>query len=312
MSVDVREEQRTSNGKAPSEPSEATSEPRPTLTARFRTALAQIDWKITLLTALAMAVGWCGLFLANNWLQILAGIVPVLAGLYLGRRVQSQWLLHGIMLGITGFVFGFIFIVAYGAMGQAGIVSLPSVALEVDQPAAELTFSQLITFYGTFSIFALIPFPAFGAMMAGRNEQRSREMKRQIEARGGRLERPGSVRTFEDVRGLSLPQFGTYVSNLFKKKGFDVVDYQFIDKDKHLDFELAYQQETYLLRLSVADKVRTGTVESLAQEMKRRNIPKGLVITSTEFAPDALKSAKSRKNIVAVDGETLFGMAENN
>jgi restriction endonuclease Mrr len=74
---------------------------------------------------------------------------------------------------------------------------------------------------------------------------------------------------------------------------------------------MSYQDEAYLLRLSVADKVKPGTVETLAQDMKRRNIPKGLVITSTEFTSDAQKSGKGRKNIVLIDGQTLFDIAEH-
>jgi hypothetical protein len=44
--------------------------------------------------------------------------------------------------------------------------------------------------------------------------------------------------------------------------------------------------------------------------MKQRKIPKGLVITSTEFTSDALKSAKGRQNLVTIDGSTLFDIAE--
>ncbi|NJO07441.1 MAG: restriction endonuclease, partial [Chloroflexaceae bacterium] len=45
-------------------------------------------------------------------------------------------------------------------------------------------------------------------------------MREQLELRGGRLERHTPVRTLEDVQGLSLPQLGTYVSDMFKKNGF--------------------------------------------------------------------------------------------
>ena len=110
--------------------------------------------------------------------------------------------------------------------------------------------------------------------------------------------------------GLSLPQLGTYVSNIFKKQGFAFKDYRFIDKDKHLDLWMEHEGEPYHMRLSVADKVSTGTIESLNQEMKREGIRKGLVITSTEFMPNAAKSAKGR-TIVLIDGETLFQMSES-
>jgi restriction endonuclease Mrr len=94
------------------------------------------------------------------------------------------------------------------------------------------------------------------------------------------------------------------------KQGFTFKDYRFLDKDKHLDLFLEYQSELYQLRLSVADKVRSGTIETLVQDMRRSGAVKGIVITSTEFTNDVQKSAKGRKNILLIDGETLFGMAE--
>lgn len=310
MSVDVREEQQRTDVDTDADVlEEESSPPRPAPMERFRAALAQVDWRLTLIVALLMAAGWCTLFLSNR-LLILSGIVPVIAGLYMGRRVKEQLLLHGILLGVIGFLIGLVVVAGYAGLMGAGIVP-PYEVVRPDTPPTQVGPGELILIYLSFSALALIPFPAFGTVMAGRSEQRNREMRRQMAERGGRLERPGSVRTLEDLQGLSLPQLGTYVNNLFKKHGFTFVDYRFVDKDKHLDLELQYQGQIYLLRLSVADKVRPGTVESLAQDMRRREINKGLVIISTEFTPDALKSAKGRRNIVLVDGQTLFDMAES-
>lgn len=309
MSVDVREEQKHTGSDEAVE--QETPPPRPPLLARFRMALAQIDWRQTLTIALLMGVGWCALFLSNSVLQILAGVVPVVAGMFLGRRVKQQLLLHGLILGVSGFLVGLVVVSIYAALSGAGVVPPYQARLEPESPPTAVGPEQLILIYLSFSVFALIPFPAFGAVIAGRSEQRNREMRQQIEERGGRLERPGAVRTLEDLRGLSLPQLGTYVSNLFKKKGFAFNDWHFIDKDKHLDLQMEYEGEPYLLRLSVADKVRPGTIESLAQDMRRRGTKKGLVITSTEFTPDAVKASKGRRNIVLVDGQTLFDIAEN-
>lgn len=307
MSVDVQEEQQ----QTVSDQNEAEAPRRAPLLARMAEGLRNVEWRVTLITALIMAIGWCALFLAPSILQILAGIVPVMAGLYLGRRVKGNYLSHGLMLGISGFLMGLIFVLAYGLLADTGVLPLPELAVEANQPPRPISTDELIFFYVSFSLFAMIPFPAFGTVMSGRAETRNRELKRFVEERGGRLERPSAVRTLEDLQGLSLPQLGTYVSNLFKKQGFDFIDYRFIDKDKHLDLEFSYEGETYLLRLSVADKVRPGTIESLTQEMKRRKLPKGLAITNTEFTPDALKSARNRRNIVAIDGATLYEIAEN-
>jgi hypothetical protein len=159
--------------------------------------------------------------------------------------------------------------------------------------------------------FSLIPFPAFGTVMAGRTEQRNQQLQQEVTERGGRLERASVVRTLDDLRGLSLPQFGSFVSNLYRKKGFEFKDYRFIDKDKHLDLEMSYEDELYLMRLTVADKVPSGTIQSLVQDMKKRGVAKGLVITSTEFTPDAAKSGRDRKNLVLIDGPTLFDISES-
>lgn len=283
---------------------------QPSLLDRLRASLAQVDWRRTVLTSIAMAAGWCILFLSFNIFQILAGIVPVTAGLYLGKRVQQDHLLHGILLGLIGFVVGLLIVSVYGALGNAGYVALPQATNPETEEVVTLASAELISFYLSFSALAIIPFPAFGAVMAGRTAQRQREMREQVEARGGKLEKPSVVRTLEDVQGLSLPQFGTYVSNLFKRNGFTFHDYRFLDKDKHLDLEMVYQDEIYLLRLSVADKVQPGTIETLAQDMKRREIGKGLVVTSTEFTSNARKSVKNRANMVLIDGQTLFDIAE--
>ncbi|WP_322495711.1 restriction endonuclease [Chloroflexus sp.] len=269
-----------------------------------------IEWVQVLLVGLITAIAWCSLFLANNILQILAGVVPVLAGIYLGRKVRGEYLANGLALGVVTFLFGLAIMAGYGLAGQAGIAPMPVIQLDPDQPAAPATLIDLITIYFIFSAFALIPFPAFGTVMSGRAEERNRQLQKEIAERGGRLERPNVVRTLEDLQGLSLPQFGSYVLNLFRKKGFEFKDYRFIDKDKHLDLELTYEGVTYLLRLSVADKVRPGTLESLLQDMKRMGIPKGLVITSTEFTPDTVKAASGRRNVLIIDGATLFAMAE--
>ncbi len=314
MMVDVREEQRrtdTATEPVAVEQTPTDETPRPSWPDRIRTVFAAIEWRQTLGLAVVMAIGWCVLFLSQNILQALAGVVPVIAGLYLGRRVKSQLLLHGLILGVTGFLIGMAIVSIYALLVDSGLVPPYLAPIEPGADPVAITSSELILLYLSFSAFALLPFPTFATVMSGRSEQRNREARQHITERGGRLERPGAVRTLEDLRGLSLPQLGTYVSNLFKKHGFTFRDWRFIDKDKHLDIELEYQGEIYLLRLSVADKVRTGTIQSLVQDMRRREIKKGLVITSTEFMPDALKAARGQRSIVAIDGQTLFEMAES-
>ncbi len=309
MSVDIQEDKQRQEHK---DEIEKQTAPQAAPLVRLRQGLTELNWRLILIIASIMAITWCSLFLSQNQLLlILIGVVPVIAGMYMGRRVRDNLLLHGIMLGISGFLIGLVIILIYSGLISAGILPDFQARLEDSETAQAVDPIQLITIYLSFSAFALLPFPAFGTVIAGRAEKRNRELREQVEARGGQLERPSSVRTLEDLRGLSLPQLGMYVSNLFKKKGFALRDYHFLDKDKHLDLEMEYQDDIYLLRLSVADKVQRGTVESLAQDMRRREIARGMVITSTEFTPDAEKSARGRRNIVLMNGQTLFDVTES-
>ncbi|MFV9507713.1 MAG: restriction endonuclease [Oscillochloridaceae bacterium umkhey_bin13] len=311
MSVDTTPEQREPSVPEAASSSKTAPSDRQPLGQRINASLSQIEWGVTMLVAAIMAITWCALFLGSSILQILAGIVPVMAGLYLGRRVKGEWLAHGLILGFAGFVFGLIAVIAYGSLAQAGVVEFPLIEMTADGQPVRASLNDLLFFYMTFSLFALIPFPAFGTVMAGRAEQRNQQLRREVEERGGRLERPSVVRTLEDLQGLSLPQLGSFVVNLYRKQGFEFKDYRFIDKDKHLDLEVQYEGVAYLMRLSVADKVRPGTIESLVQDLKRRGIPKGIAITSTEFTPDALKAGRDRRNLLLIDGQTLFDISES-
>lgn len=307
MSADIRHKHQHLN-ESNVEPSHGQKPSRPPLLTRIGGAFRQIKWGETLLIALVMSIGWCVLFFMNSWLQYLVGILPVSAGLYLGRRVKQQVPLHGLILGITGFLFGMSIMAFHGILSSVGVVPPITMSLDASQQPVTFTPPELILFYIQFSLFAMIPFPVLGTVIANRNEQRRAEAEGITAARGGQLERPDTVRTLEDLQGLSLPKFGTYVANIFKHQGFKLKDYRF-EKDRYLDLDMEYNDEPYLVRLSVADKVRHGTIETLAQDMRHRNIKKGLVITSTEFAPEAIKAAKGRRNMVLIDGQTLFDIA---
>jgi hypothetical protein len=275
------------------------------LLASFRAGLRELDWRTVLLFGTIAGLLMSIAFLQGSTLSIIAGIVPVGTGLLLGRRIKHHYTLHGFMTGLVGGVAGsvalaaLIFLTPLRAAMQAALGA----------SAANFTLLQIWAQLAGFTFFSLVAFCTFGTSMAGRTEERNRGLRAQVDTRGGQLERPGSVRGADDVRGLSLPQFGTYVKNIFTKKGFQFKDYRFIDKDKHLDIWLEYEDEPWHLRLSVADKVGTGTIESLLQDMKREGSRKGVVLTSTEFQPGAVKSAKGRP-VVLIDGETLYEIAE--
>jgi uncharacterized membrane protein YeaQ/YmgE (transglycosylase-associated protein family) len=276
------------------------------LRQELRVGLRELQWRDVLLFGVLSGALMSLSFLQGSALSIVAGIVPVGTGLLLGRRVKSHYALHGFVTGLIGAVVGATVLAVLIFLSPLGAAMQNSLG-----PAASaFTLLNVWAQLAGFTAFSLIAFCTFGTGMAGRTEERNRKTRDEVDTRGGRLEKPGVIRSADDIRGLSLPQLGTYVSNIFKKQGFAFKDYRFIDKDKHLDLWMEHEGEPYHMRLSVADKVSTGTIESLNQEMKREGTRKGLVITSTEFMPSAAKSAKGR-TIVLIDGETLYQMSES-
>lgn len=238
----------------------------------------------------------------NSIYALMAGIVPVTLGLLLAKRVKGNYVLHGLVTGLIGAL------VSIGVL--AYLLYLSPWSAQLLKLGASSSPGQELLIRGLLPAFMLIFFTTFGASTSGRIEERNRTLRQEVSNRGGQLERPGSIREADDIRGLSLPQLGWYVNNLFKKKGFSFKDYRFIDKDKHLDLWLEHEGQPWHLRLSVADKINTGTIESLLQDMKREGIKKGVVIASTEFTPAAQKAARD-KPVVLIDGPSLFEIGEH-
>jgi hypothetical protein len=271
--------------------------------AEISTGMRELQWGPVLLYGIGAGLLMPISMLQAGILAFVAGIVPVGVGLLLARNVRGHYALHGFMAGLIGSIVsagllaGLIFYTQFGAQASAGL-----------GPSAG-SLAQVWAATSGFIAFSLLAFCTFGASTAGRIEDRNRSLRDEVKQRGGSLERPGVIRDPDDIRGLSLPQFGSYVNNLFKKKGFTFKDYRFIDKDKHLDLWMEHEGERWHLRLTVADKVASGTVESLLQDMKREGTRKGVVITSTEFNPTAVKAAKGRP-VVLIDGATLYEIAE--
>lgn len=275
------------------------------LLAPLSTGLRELNWRIVLMYGVIAGALMSLAYLQGPALSLIAGIVPVGTGLLLGRRVRAHYGLHGFMTGLVGGI--------TGATALAVLIFLTplrsAMQTALGPQSATFTLLQIWAQLAGFTVFSLVAFCTFGTTMAGRTEQRNRAQREQVDTRGGQLQRPGSIREPSDIRGLSLPQLGTYVKNLYVKQGFTFTDYRFIDKDKHLDMWLEHEGEPWHLRLSVADKAGPGTIEGLLQEMRREGCRKGVVIVSTEFQPNAAKAAKGRP-VVLIDGATLFEIAE--
>lgn len=258
------------------------------------------NWQLILGTGAVMGLTWAFLFPSGN-LQFLAGLPPVVAGYYIGRRVEHRPVRQAFMAALVGMIIGALASALYLYVLMPGTEPLIVNNQEVTREALLLT--QLM--FG----FFVFPFAPYGAFMSTKGKQQRKKFEEEAERRGGRLQHPGRVRSIDDLRTLSLPKLGAYVSEMFKKQGFKVEDYRF-ERSEYVDLTLTYKGEQWLVRCTVEDKVKQGVVQSLAQTMKADGIPKGVLITSTELSTEATKWAAKRGELVAIDGETLLMMNE--
>ncbi|HEX6292243.1 MAG TPA: restriction endonuclease [Herpetosiphonaceae bacterium] len=247
--------------------------------------LRELDWLTLLVVGLGLGALWIFVIVDGGPLQILAGLLPVTAGILVGRRVQRHIVWHAVLLSLIATI----------AAAVAGAIIL-STRQVLAEETAQILFIAILT---------LPIFPALGVITASRSEQRLRAAREENEKRGGRLDRPGRVRSIDDLRALSLPQLGGYVADLFRKHGFLINDYRF--EKERLDFQVSYEGEPWLLRVTTAEKVKPGFAQELAQRMKAEGVKKGVVITSMDFQEGAARWAKD-KPIVLLDGPTLLSM----
>jgi hypothetical protein len=256
--------------------------PRPPL----RQVLRELNWATLLVVGIGLGILWIFVIVDGGPLQILAGLLPVTGGIVVGRRVKTHITWHAVLLSIIATV----------AASLAGLVLFSTRAETLTAEALQILAVAIIT---------LPLFPALGVITASRSEQRLREARKEQDKRGGRIEKPGRVRSVEDLRALSLPQLGGYVADLFRKHDFLVNDYRF-EKDR-LDFQMSYEGEPWLLRVMTAEKIKPGVPQELAQRMKAEGVTKGVVITSMDFQEGAARWAKD-KPIALIDGPTLISM----
>lgn len=262
--------------------SSAPAGPRPPITQVLR----ELRWGLLALIGGVGGVTWALLLAQNNASTFFAGLLPVGGGILVGRRIKQHIPWHAGFLSLITTVAALLTAVLLQATGVTPPTFVPQVVL--------------------LGLMALIPFPAFGVIMAQRTEQRAREQREQRSQRGGRLERPGRVRSLEDLRSLSLPQLGSYVSDLFRKHDFVVDDYRF-ERDNYLEFNMRHNDEPWVIRVTVDDKVKQGVVLQFFQRMRDEGQKRGVLITSMEFQDAAVRWARDRP-IALVDGPTLLSM----
>jgi hypothetical protein len=249
--------------------------------------LRELNWRILLLVGIAGGVLWTVLLAQGSAVTFFAGLLPVGGGIWVGRQVQRHVAWHAGMLSLITVL--------------AAIVT--TVLLEAANVVPVGFFQQVVAL----GLMALLPFPAFGVYTAHRSEARNRQAREERERRGGRLERPGRVKTLEDLRSLSLPQLGSYVADLFRKHDFKVQDYQIEQRENYIRFDMSYKDEPWVIRVTVDEKVKQGVVLQFFQWMKSEEVQRGVLITSMDFQDAAVRWAKDRP-IALIDGPTLLSM----
>ena len=260
----------------------AASGPRPPLGQILR----ELNWPLLLLVGIAGGVMWTLLLVQGNTLTFFAGLLPVAGGILVGRRVKQHVPWQAVMLSAITVLAALVTTVLLAAAGSA--------------PAL---FLQQVVFLG---IIGLLPFPAFGVFTAHRSEQRNRQARLERDRRGGKLDKPGRVKSIDDLRSLSLPQLGGFVADLFRKHEFLVKDYRF-ERDSYLDFDMTYKDEPWMIRVTVDEKVKQGMVLQFVQHLRANEIRKGVLITSMDFQDAAVRWAKE-KPVALIDGPTLLSM----
>ncbi|GIV98495.1 MAG: restriction endonuclease [Herpetosiphonaceae bacterium] len=260
----------------------------------------RLDWKLITVAGLLMGISWAAFYASGTTLSFLAGIIPILAGFYIGRRVAYRAILHSALTSLIGL-----------AAAAATLAAIYYSGMAVARgPNSEPLAPMYAFLQGALGALIVFPFSIYGAFISQRGKQQRQEQQEILRRRGGRLEHPGRVRDIDDLRGLPLPKFTAYVVRLFRKHGFQLDDYIF-DKDSHVDVYMTHEGQRWLLRCTVADKVKPGLVQELAQKMRNEQIRKGVVLTSTEFTEQARRWADNRRELVVVDGETLIQMNES-
>lgn len=280
-----------------------------TKTAETATPAAKqpINWRLIVPAGLLTGVAWAAIMLipVKN-LQLLGGIAPVISGIWVGRRVKERGIAHGALLAL--------FAVIAALVIFTPILLTTDYTSPLDQPAAGAEPAPPQTLLGSFiglgmlMLVTLIPFPIYGVFLASNNRKRTESFKQELEKRGGQLQRPGRIINLDDLQAQNLPKFASWTSSLFKRNGFTMDDYKFGKDVVDLYLTRTASEEKWLVRCTVADAVKPGMAQELAQDLRGGEWVKGVLATSVGVQDAARKWAKTRRNIELLDGETLIEM----
>ncbi len=271
--------------------------------AKPQAAKVPLLWRQLWIAGLLTGLVWClVIFAPFSYMIYLAGVIPIGGGIYLGRKIQGRALVHGVIFSliatVTALAIGTLLIMAF---------DLRPALSDPNQPVATKE-GNLLTLV-MMSAMTLLPFPAYGTVMARRGQERTQAMRDEMSSRGGQLERPGRVVSIEDLESLPLPKFGSWVAQLFRNNNFKLKNYKF-DKDViDLYLERNETAELWLVRCTVSESLKPGQVQELYQDL--RDNPewhKGVIVTPLKVQEGARKSAKSRPMLEVLDGETLLDM----
>jgi hypothetical protein len=260
---------------------------RSTPRAPLGQVVRELNWGVLLLVGIVGGALWTILLAQGNTLTFFAGLLPVGGGIWVGRRVKQHIGWHAAVLSLITVV--------------AAI--LATLVLQAANAVPVGFFQQVVAL----GLMALLPFPAFGVYTAHRSELRNRQAREERDRRGGKLERPGRVKTLEDLRSLSLPQLASYVADLFRKHDFTVQEYRIEQRDNYVQFDMKHNDEPWVIRVTVDEKVKQGVALQFFQWMKNEGVQRGVLVTSMDFQDAATRWAKD-KPVALIDGPTLMSM----
>lgn len=277
-----------------------------TKTAETAPAAKQpIAWRMVIMAGLLTGAAWAAILLAPiGQLKLAAGIAPVIGGIWLGRRIKERGFTHGLLMSLFAVIAALIIftpILLFTDFSSPMEAPAAAGAAPVTQTKAEAFVSLL-----SLMLITLVPFPIYGVMLSSRNQKKMADFKQEMEKRGGQLQRPGRIVNLDDLQAQNLPKFASWTGSLFKRNGFTMDDYKFGKDVIDLYLTRTANEEKWLVRCTVADAVKPGMAQELAQDLRGSEWVKGVLATSVGVQDAARKWAKTRRNIELLDGETLI------